>query len=38
MQQLNRKRTAMTQQDILFILDNPELKALIEDLDLEPEL
>jgi len=28
----------MTQQDILFILDNPELKALIEDLDLEPEL
>lgn len=38
MQQLNRNKTAMTQQDILFILDNPELKALIEDLDLEPEL
>jgi hypothetical protein len=38
LQQLNRNKTAMTQQDILFILDNPELKALIEDLDLEPEL
>ena len=38
MQQFNRNKIAMTQQDILFILDNPELKALIEDLDLEPEL
>ena len=33
-----KKETTMTEQDILFILMNSEVEALIKDLELEPEL
>ena len=37
MQQKLKNDTTMTEQDILFILMNSEVEALIKDLELEPE-